>query len=143
MVENVLRSSMKCLYSQKCINYTILYGILLLPSDIKFFPYSLNITENSSYTINTTFSQLLDNLMIETWGQNISHRNYFQSCKPLRCTYPIIGRRELIYIITTLFGIIGGLNTILEIIVPRLVSIIMKIINRNKVLPRTNHFVSN
>lgn len=139
IVESVLRLSMKCLYSQICIDRTIIIVLFKEGKGIKLFPYSLNITKNSSYTVNTTFSELLNKLMIESWNPILSHQSYYQSCKPSECTYSLVTRRNLSYIITILFGIIAGVNQVLRLIIPRLVSIIMKYINRNRISSTVNH----
>ena len=137
-LESMLQSSMNCLYSQTCINHTLLYILMRPLIDIRDFPIALNQNFNSSYSINTTFSQLLNHLMLETWGETILHQSYFNSCKPLSCTYTFMSKRNLTYIITMLFGILGGLDRLLRLIIPRLVSIIRKIFNRNRINPTIN-----
>jgi hypothetical protein len=42
---------------------------------------------------------------------------------PLSCTYTITEQPNLIYIITTIIGLFGGLNVALKVIVPALVKI--------------------
>ncbi|CAF1416362.1 unnamed protein product [Adineta ricciae] len=135
ILDSVLLSSMKCLYSQKCIDRAVVsaMNVPLYATDV--FPSALNPNENSSYTVNTTFSDLFAKLMLETWNQKLSHSFYYQSCNVSSCTYTFIVRREFTYITTILFGIIGGLNKVLRVIVPRFVSFTMKILYRNKVTP--------
>ena len=132
--ESVLRSSMRCFYSQSCINQTIVKRILdITLSKHIVFPYALNIDNNSSYTMNTTFAELFDNLMIESWNPIINHQSYYQTCQPSQCTYLIVTKRDVSYIITMLFAIIGGLNKILRLIIPRFVALIGKLWNRYKI----------
>ncbi|CAF3318885.1 unnamed protein product, partial [Rotaria sp. Silwood2] len=73
-------------------------------------PRILNATQNSSYTVNTTFAEMLTHLMIETWEYRLLHRAYYDACQPFSCTYSYIARREFVHILTMIFGIIGGLS---------------------------------
>jgi hypothetical protein len=54
------------------------------------------------------------------------YESYYNECQPTQCTYRIETRNDLIYIVTTLFGIVGGLITVLKLVVPRLVKLVRK-----------------
>ncbi len=54
------------------------------------------------------------------------YERYYNQCQPAQCTYIYDTRNDVIYIVTTLFGIAGGLTTVLKLILPRLIRLIMK-----------------
>jgi len=64
--------------------------------------------------------------MIEEWIAPAIYEKYYNACQPTRCTYTIKTRNDIIYIVTTLLGIAGGLITVLRLVVPRLVKIVRK-----------------
>jgi hypothetical protein len=64
--------------------------------------------------------------MIEKWNAPSIFERYYNECQPTNCTYSFEKRNDLIYIATTLFGIAGGLTTVLELVIPRLVKLIRK-----------------
>jgi hypothetical protein len=86
----------------------------------------LNASLPSVYFTNSTIKELVDNLMIEKWNAPSIFERYYNECQPTYCTYNFVKRNDLIYIATTLFGIAGGLTTVLKFIVPKLVRLVRK-----------------
>jgi hypothetical protein len=84
----------------------------------------------SRYPNDSIIEDLVNNLMIEQWNISSLYNRYYNECQPTQCTYTIETRNDLIYIATTLFGIAGGLTTVLEVVVPRLVKFIMYCIRK-------------
>jgi hypothetical protein len=82
---------------------------------------ALDTSLSSRYLENSTIEDLLDELMIEEWSPSIMYENYFNECEPTECSYTHQTKNSIIYIVTTLTGLIGGLITALKLIVPRLV----------------------
>jgi hypothetical protein len=80
----------------------------------------------SKYFKNSTIEELLDQLMIEKWDLSQMYDSYYNACQPKQCFYTIETRNGAIYIITTLFGITGGLVSVLRLVIPRLVKLIRK-----------------
>jgi beta-lactamase regulating signal transducer with metallopeptidase domain len=76
--------------------------------------------------MDSTIRELLNNLMIEQWNVSPIFENYYNACQPINCTYTLETNNNLIYIVTTLFGIAGGLITVLKFIVPKLVKLVRK-----------------
>jgi hypothetical protein len=81
---------------------------------------------SSVYSKNSTIQKLVDNLMIEQWNTTTVFESYYSACRPIQCTYTLETNNDMIYIFTTLFGIAGGLTTILKLILPRLIEFIRK-----------------
>jgi hypothetical protein len=55
-----------------------------------------------------------------------SHRNYYNQCYPIQCTYSYIGKNDFKTVITTVIGLIGGLSTILKFVIPQIIKIYLK-----------------
>ena len=128
IVEALLQSDLRCFYNASCINELEKY---LLPQ------YAINVTAlddslSSNYLPNSTIQQLLDHLMIEEWNVTHMYDRYYNACQPTECTYNVEARNAVIYVVTTLIGIIGGLTTVLKLIIPRLVKSVFYYIRKWK-----------
>jgi len=87
---------------------------------------ALDASLSSRFLENSTIEDLLDELMIEEWNSSILYDNYFNECEPTECTYTHQTKKSIIYIVTTIIGLIGGLTTALQLVVPRLVMLARK-----------------
>ncbi len=94
---------------------------------------ALDISLLSHFLENSTIEDLLDELMIEEWNRSIMYENYFNECEPTECTYTHQTKNSIIYIVTTIIGLIGGLTKALKLIVPRLVKVIALCIEKLRV----------
>lgn len=112
--EALLQSTLECFYDQTCIS--VLQSYLNTTASMLFS--SLDASQPSRFFVNSTINELVQQLMVEQWNLSIVHQDYFDQCRPSRCSYSFITHYSLIYIITNAFGLIGGLATILELIVP-------------------------
>ena len=130
VIEALLQSTLQCFYDQNCIDQLQIY----LSSASPMNATALVPLISSKYFENSTIEYLLQNLMIEQWGWTKMYDKYYNACQPIQCTYTIETRHNRIYIITTMVGILGGLITVLKLIVPRVVNFVRK--NRNR-LPRS------
>jgi hypothetical protein len=122
VLEALLQSTLECFYHQICINQLQVY----FSSSSAINATALNSSSPSNYSINSTIKDLVGNLMIEQWNVSTMYERYYNECQPTQCTYWIETGNDLIYTVTTLFGIVGGLITVLKLIVPRLVKLIRK-----------------
>lgn len=125
-VEALRQSDLHCFYNQSCIDDLIIH---------------LNMAQSTLYTsmnesslihskTDTQIGTIIDALMVDQWKWNINHTNYFDQCRPKECTYTIVARNSWINIVTTTFGLIGGLVTVLKIIIPRLVQLVRWLCNK-------------
>jgi hypothetical protein len=126
VIEALLQSTLECFYDQECINQLQSY-IFWSPS---INPRVLNASLSSVYSINSTIGDLIDNLMIEEWNVSTIYETYYNECHPTQCTYKLETKNDIIYIFTTLFGIAGGLITVLKFFIPRLVKLIVYCIRK-------------
>ena len=134
MIEALLQSTLQCFYRQKCIDQLQVYLLAPVPMYVK----ALNASLPSQYSKTSTIEDLLNNLMIEKWNSTPLYDQYYNECQPTECTYTITTRNNVIYIITTLIGIIGGLTKFSKLLVPALVEIIVYCFRkwRNRVVPQ-------
>ncbi|CAF0854600.1 unnamed protein product [Adineta steineri] len=122
VIEALLQSTLQCFYDQTCIDELLLYLTTASPINVTALDPSLS----SQYSEDSTIENLLNSLMIEEWNPIQIYDRYYNECQPIECTYTIKTRNSVIYIITTMFGIVGGLITVLKLVVPRLVKFIRK-----------------
>ena len=122
VVEALLQSTLECFYNQTCINHLQVYFL----SSSAINAIALNSSSPTNYSIKSTIKNLVDKLMIEQWNVSMMYERYYNECQPTQCTYTAETRNDLIYIVTTLFGIVGGLITVLKLVVPRLVKLVRK-----------------
>jgi hypothetical protein len=80
------------------------------------------------YSQTSTIKELVNNLMIEQWNTSTIYEQYYNECQPAHCTYTLQMRNDVIYIVTTLFGIAGGITTTLKFILP----LLFKLLRRKK-----------
>jgi transcriptional regulator CtsR len=76
--------------------------------------------------------------MIEKWNVSRIYERYYNECQPAQCNYTVETRNDIVYIVTTLFGIAGGLTTVLKLVVPHMVKFIMHCIQKlsRRVVPQ-------
>jgi hypothetical protein len=119
LVEAMRQSNLQCLYNQTCLNEIKTYTRPSVLSGAK----PLNTSVPSRYNVSTNISEILANLMVETWIQNISYAGYYNQCQAVQCTYTTVGRNSVIYIVTALIGLIrrrrGNVNSLIVIEIQR------------------------
>jgi hypothetical protein len=115
-MESLRRSNLGCLYDHICLDQ--LKSLMQFSTPI--IGTTLNSSVSSRFLPNTTVELILNRLMIEEWNWSISYENYYGLCQPSRCSYTHTTKNDVIYIVTTLLSLIGGLVTGLKLIVGRL-----------------------
>jgi hypothetical protein len=121
-VEALLQSTLECFYDEICANQ---FHPTSVSSIIDYFT-SLDPSLPSEYSVDSTIQELLNGLMIEEWNLSITYNTYYNECQPIVCTYTYETKNGIVYIITVLFGLSGGLITALEFVVPILVNFVRR-----------------
>jgi hypothetical protein len=124
-LESFLQSTFECLYNQSCVNTISSYV------NAPTIPRALNNT-NSRFASNLIANDIVKEMFIESWSLNVSYEQFFQQCQPTSCSYTLIGRYNILYIITTIVGLYGGLSVLLKIVVPFTVYRLHTIIRRRR-----------
>ena len=122
VVDSLLQSTLECFYNQSCIERVQSY----IDSSSSMNVTALDPSLSKWYSPNTTIQELVDKLMIEQWDVSTTYEQYYNQCRPSQCSYTFETGNDVIYIVTTLFGIAGGLTTVLKFILPRLVKLVRK-----------------
>ena len=117
VVESLLQSDLRCFYNQTCINNLQSYLYSYLPMNVTSLDKSLLVR----FFDNSTVQEFLDKLMVEEWKKSIIYDDYYNKCQPSQCTYTHQTKNSAIYIVTTVVGLIGGLITVLQLIVLQVV----------------------
>ena len=119
-IKSLLLSTLTCLFQKQCILHFTSFFTYLRGRETRWLDSSfLNV-----YSNNSTVQDLVDQLMIDTWNSSTMYNQYYNECQPAQCTYSYETRNDLVFIITTLIGLVGGLTTSLKIVIPRLVKLI-------------------
>ena len=122
VIESLLQSTLQCFYDQTCINQLQSYFL----SSATMYITALHSSLPTQYFINSTIEDLLDHLMVEQWNSSHMYENYYNACHPAQCTYTHQAKNNIIYIVTTLIGLVGGLITVLKLLVPQLVKFVRR-----------------
>ncbi|CAF0892704.1 unnamed protein product [Adineta steineri] len=129
--DSLLLSTIECFYDDQCIKriksymypYSNIYNILI----------PLNTSIPSRYSNKTSFKTIIDNLFIEDWNVLYFYEKYYSQCQPLYCSYVVEQHPDIIFILTRVIGICGGLIVILKFLTKFLVNIF-----RRKTIDRTS-----
>ncbi|CAF1269656.1 unnamed protein product [Adineta ricciae] len=135
-IDSTLLSTLQCFYDQSCIQ--MLIDLRVYDYETYIVPVNLtNITAldrslQSQYHPNTTLDIIISKLFIEDWAQSVNYASHYAQCQPAICKYTIVEKRQPIFIVTNVIGLLGGLTAILEVIVPYLVDFAQKLHCRYK-----------
>ncbi len=143
IIESLLQSDLRCFYNQTCINQLQSYSLANTTVNVT----ALNNSLSSRFFENSTIEELVNQLMVEEWNSSRMYDNYYNECQPSQCTYTHQTKNSIIYIVTTLVGLIGGLITVLKLIVPRLVMFVrnkreLPRIQNGKITSKTSLYLS-
>ncbi|UJR09754.1 hypothetical protein I4U23_013981 [Adineta vaga] len=106
IVEGTLKSNLASLYNQTWINQFSSFISFNATTNV------LDASWASQYNQTTPIETLMKKLMPEPYYTFINYSSYFEQCHSVECRYTYTKKYDLIYIITTLIGIVGGLITI-------------------------------
>jgi hypothetical protein len=129
VIEGLLQSSLECFYNQTCFYNLITY---MGPSS-SLNATVMNSSASSQFSTTSTVGELLNNLMVEQWKWASTYADYFDECHPVECSYTFKTRNDVIYIVTILIGLIGGLIRALKLAVPFIVTLFRRK-NRNPII---------
>ncbi|CAF1265058.1 unnamed protein product [Adineta ricciae] len=124
LVEATRRSTLECFYSTTCM--TAIEQYLQASVALTYPVFPLNASIESQFNMTSNIDQILAFAMTEQWIQNISHSQYFAQCFPTMCSYTYKSRFDVIYVITTLIALIGGVVKVLRLLLLRIVKIVRR-----------------
>ena len=106
-------STFECWFNESCIEFILSH---LTPFPVKTYFEPLNSSILIRFSPFTTIGDIIDNLMIDMWANITNYERYYNSCRPLTCTYTSYQRFDWLYTITIVTSIFGGLSVSLRII---------------------------
>lgn len=128
-IDGLRMSTLECFYSSSCVNtiisfldyYTEMDGSpptdFVPPATPQLVVTPLNSSIPSQFSPNSSIGMLMDELFIEKWSNESSYDNYFSACAPSVCYYEYIRRNDILYVVTSLLSLYGGLTVSLRLIV--------------------------
>jgi hypothetical protein len=126
-LQSLLMSTLECFYKDTCLSQIIQH----INSTVS--PINFTTLKSSSLSLNNSqydkIELLANNLFIQSWNNKSSFESYFNHCHPLTCQYTYESRSDLIYIVTTIIGLIGGVNVFLRLLLPHVVKLMASIWN--------------
>ncbi|CAF4015884.1 unnamed protein product [Rotaria sp. Silwood1] len=137
VLQSVLQSSLECFFNQTCLD-AVQFQIRS--------SQSINITilqaNTTRFLPETLIKVIVDNLMLEQWGDNIQYSQYYQQCAPESCSYTITSHNDFSYIITLLISLFGGVSMALKLAIPIIVRWIRNLYrpNINPIVPSPRIF---
>ena len=113
----LLQSTLECFYNQTCID--TLHDALFDNVTISSLPTSINMS--SRFPPYTLVGSLFDKLFIEEWVHQNDYEKFFRICAVSTCTYTYIQESDILYVITTVIGLFGGLSIVFRLVCPLLI----------------------
>jgi hypothetical protein len=131
VLQSLLQSSLECFFDQTCVDHVVRKINLLVDFDSMISTNLSSLQRNSTrFSPNALVGEMINEMMIETWGENIDYSQYYKQCMPKLCTYSFTSHNDALYVFTTMIGLFGGLSVALSIIVPFIVTWIRKKIHQ-------------
>ena len=120
----LLYSSLTCFFDEDCLDIiTSAYvSYDTLPSNIRL----LNTSQLTISTAETSIITLANRIFVERWDSGVNYSGFYSACSPLSCTYRYTDRPSSVYIFSEALSLIGGLGTVLSVLVPTIVGLIMR-----------------
>ncbi|UJR19261.1 hypothetical protein I4U23_022390 [Adineta vaga] len=109
---SMLQSTLECFYSSTC-----LYMVMKFTGITSYYR-SLNTTIHSRFKQNTTIESMFDDLLIEQWHNASDFNTYYNECAPATCSYIYTERLNIVHMLITILGLVGGLTTTLHLFSP-------------------------
>lgn len=114
LIETVFSSDLRCFFNQTCLNIILaMFNVDMpqrnpLPTDTIGLK-ALNSSILSPFLPNATLRLIFRELMIVNWKFATDYTGYYTTCAPDMCVYTLTERLDIIYGITTMVGLFGGL----------------------------------
>ena len=108
IIDGALASTLECYYDRSCIS--LLHPSL--PTDIQ----PLSNSSNKDFQINSTVEMLLNRIMINEMRNEIGYDRFYSQCNPPQCSYSFNRRFDILFAVTTIFGIFGVVSFGLKVV---------------------------
>jgi hypothetical protein len=121
--ETLLLSDLRCFFNQTCVDILLSMFNVDMPNRLPLPPATRAITALtrfnwSRFSPDDKVGTILNALAVDKWELQPNFIGYYSTCAPFICTYTINRKMDIVYVITTIIGLLGGLATILRLLVP-------------------------
>lgn len=131
LVDTVLKSSLQCWFNRNCTEpLRTLFKVH--NSEVPDTLEILNSELASRFSMNATVENLLDEIMIEHLNVSVDYEIYFSACNVSSCIYTYTEKSKILYIITTIIGLTGGLSVSIRLLCPIIIIVILKLVKFSK-----------
>ena len=122
-------STLECLFSSNCTNTILNYlhyytqddgsepSNFTIPNKLPLSAVPLLESDRGNFKKTDRIGSLLDASFIDQSNQTVSYENYFAACSPSNCYYTYVKSNDILYILTSLLGLYGGLTISLRLII--------------------------
>ena len=108
-LDGALTSSLECFYQPSCLS--LIQQVL----SISMTPPPLT-SNGSRFSPTTTVQVLLNDLMIEQLIDEVLFTQYYSRCNPTYCIYSYSHRLDVLFMVTLVISVFGGLSIIVKLI---------------------------
>lgn len=122
-------STLECFFSSRCIQTIVDYLQYYINADgteprnftppaaapLSFAPLDASLL--IQFTPNSSIGSIINEAFFEQTNQSVSYEKYFAACNPLNCRYEYTKKNDVVYIVTSLLGLYGGLTVGLRVII--------------------------
>lgn len=116
-LSTLLQSTLECFYNQTCID-TLHFELF---GDKNLSSLAAGLMMPSHFPLNASIGSILNELFVEKWFEQYDYEAFFRACVVSMCIYIHNQRPDILYGLTTIIGLIGGLAVVLRVICPLLV----------------------
>jgi hypothetical protein len=136
-VETLYFSDFRCFFNQTCLDILLsMFNVdmpnrLPLPRATRAI-VALNSSESFAFSPTEKLDTLAGKLLVDKWKLEPNFVGYYRKCAPNLCTYTIKRKMDIVYVVTTVIGLLGGLTVIMRLLVPVTVRFMHSIFTRCK-----------
>ena len=121
-LDATLASSLQCFYDTSCLSQ------IQYKESTELISQPLSLT--SRFAHNTSLQILLDELMIEKLSTTVLFSSYYNQCAPISCSYSYTRKYDVLFILTLVFSIFGGVSVVLRLVALLVIKFVYKIRHR-------------
>ena len=114
VIETLLLLDMTCFFDVACLQSTV--GAVYNRSR----PSPLSSSMTSIFPPNASMEIIMKHLMVEQWHNSSHYSGFFAQCSPVRCAYTYSRQYDILYVITIIASLLGGLIAVLRFSCPLL-----------------------
>jgi hypothetical protein len=130
-------SDFRCFFNQTCLDILLSMFNVDMPNrlplpEVTRAMVALNSSESFAFSPNEKLDKIADKLFVDKWRIQPDFVGYYSICAPNSCVYTIKRKLDIVYVVTTVIGLLGGLTVIMRLLVPVTLRFIHSIVSQWK-----------